>query len=166
MIVVTDLVGHIEGGEKAVNLLREGFLILDAGNEVIEIATGFFLDPATPHVDQLRRARWRRGAGQTFPHDHCDGVLKRGFLATDYFGGVGLLEAIVEHGGDVVRHAFHTQRANSIASGLLNRLEYRSRVGTGGRAPCVKLGIMAGDFQRHRVAQPARDRNLGSRELA
>ena len=74
--------------------------------------------------------------------------------------------AVVEHGGEVRRHALHAARADRLDAGLLDGVEQRARRRVLRRKPAVDRVAVAGEPKREQVgeaAQIAASRGLGLR---
>ena len=88
-----------------------------------EIAAGAFLDPVAPELDDLAARGRRRIAGQPFAHHQRDGVLERRVGAVGDLVVVAAVIAVLEHGGEVARHAAHAARAERLDPRLLDGVE-------------------------------------------
>src|SRR6185437_11350404 len=76
------------------------------------------------------------------------------------------MEAVVKHGGEVLGDATHAPRADRLDAGLLNSLEYSTRLLTAGHKLAMHRRIVTGEPQRHRVGVAAHDRSLALVETA
>ena len=72
--------------------------------------------------------RRRRLAGEALAHHHGDRVLDRRVGAVGDLVELAAMEAVVEHGGEILRHARHAARADRLDARLLDRLEHRARL--------------------------------------
>ena len=77
------------------------------------------------------RGRRRRLTGQALAHHHGDRLLDRRIGAVGDFVELAAMKAVVEHGGEILRHARHAARADRLDARLFDRLEHR-------RAPAVR----------------------------
>ena len=94
----------------------------------VEIAPGAVLDQRTPQVDELLRRRRRRLAGQPLAHHQRDRLLDRRIGAVGDLVELAAVEAVVEHGGEILGDAGHAPRADRLDAGLLDRLEHGARL--------------------------------------
>ena len=76
------------------------------------------------------------------------------------------MEAVIDHGREVLGDAGHAPRADRLDAGLLDRLEYRARLLAAGHQFPVHARIVAGKLERDRVRMPAHDRGLVPGKLA
>ena len=145
---------------------REAALVLDQLLQPVEIAPGALLDERAPQIDQLARGRRRREPGQALAHHHGDGFLDRRIGAVGDVVELAAMKLVVEHRGEVLRHAVHAPRADRLDARLLDRLEHRARLLAARHLAAVHRRIMAGELQRDRVGVPAHDRGVLRVELA
>ena len=76
------------------------------------------------------------------------------------------MKAVVEHGGEVLRHAAHAARADRLDAGLLDRLEHRARLLAAGHEFAMHGRVVAGEPQRDRIGVAAHDGRLALIEPA
>ena len=80
--------------------------------------------------------------------------------------GLAAVKTVVEHGGKILRHAFHAPGADGFDARLLHRLEHRARLLPAGLDAAVHGGIVTGKPQRHGIGMPAHDGGFMLRQLA
>ena len=76
------------------------------------------------------------------------------------------VKSVVEHGGEIFRHAGHAPRADRLDARLLDRLEHRARLLAAGHEFAMHRRIVAGELEREPVGVPAHDRGFLRVELA
>ena len=76
------------------------------------------------------------------------------------------VEALVQHGGEILRDALHAPRADRLDARLLDRLEHRACLLARRLQAAMHRRVVAGEPQRDRIGVPAHDRRLGLGELA
>ena len=76
------------------------------------------------------------------------------------------MEALVQHGGEILGDAVHAPRADRLDARLLDRLEHRARLLAARLQAAMHGRIVAGDSQRDRIGIAAHDRGLARDELA
>ena len=146
--------------------VAEAALLLDQLLQPVEFAPGAVLDERAPQVDQLARGRRRREPGEALAHHHGDGLLDRRIGAIGDVVELAAVELVVEHRGEILRHAVHAPRADRFDARLLDRFEHRARLLTARHLAAVHRRVMAGELQRNRVRMPAHDRGVLRVELA
>ena len=146
--------------------LRVGALVEESLAQPIEIGAGLLLDEGAPELDQTRGAARRLESGHALARQHRDRVLERRFLARARLGERAAVVAVVEHGGDVRRHALHAARADGFDPRLLDRVEQRARRRALRREAPVDRVVVAGEAQRERIGEAADDRRLARIGLA
>ena len=87
-------------------------------------------------------------------------VLDRRIGAVGDFVELAAMEAVVEHGGEILRHARHAARADRLDARLLDRIEHRARLLAAGHQPAMDRRVVAGELQRDRVGVAAHDRGI------
>ena len=88
------------------------------------LLAGAFLDQRTPQLDQLARGRRRHLAGEPLAHHHGECVLDRRVGAVGDLVEFAAVEAIIEHGGEILGHAAHAARTDGLDAGLFDRFEH------------------------------------------
>ena len=141
-------------------------LVLDQRVEAVEIAAGAVLDQRAPEIDQLLGRRRRRQAGQPLAHHQRQRLLDRRVGALGDLVELAAVEALVEHGGEVLGDAVHAARADRLDARLLDRLEHRARLLAGRLQAAMQGVVVAGEPQRDRIGIAAHDRRLVLAELA
>ncbi len=144
----------------------EGALVLDRAGEPVELRAGLVLDRLAPEIDDAPRAGRRFEARQPLAHHHGHRILQRRLVAVARFRRRALVIAVVEHGGEVRRHALHAPRADRLDARLLHRVEQRPRGRALRRVAAVDRLAVAGEPQRHRIRHAAQDGGLASVGLA
>ena len=157
---------HVERSEQSMDRLGEGALVEQDRVQRVERARRLGLDEGAPEIDDALRAGRRRQARQALAHQHRHGVLQRRLGAVLGLGEGALVVAVVEHGGQVRRHAFHAARADGLDARLLDGVEQRPRRLVRRRQPAMHGVIVAGEAQRHRIGEAAQDRRLARVGLA
>ena len=105
-------------------------------------------------------------AGQPLAHDHGERVLDRRVGAIGDLVVFAAMEAVVEHGGEILRDAAHAARADRLDARLLDRFEHRARLLAAGHELAMHRRIVTGEPQRDRVGVAAHDRGLALVEPA
>ena len=146
--------------------VAEARLVLDQLLEPVEILAGAVLDQRTPELDQALRRRRRRHAGEPLAHQHGERLLDRRVGAVGDLVELAAMEAVVDHGGEVLGDAGHAARADRLDAGLLDRLEHRARGLAARHELPMHARIVTGELERDRVGVPAHDRGLAGGELA
>ena len=95
-----------------------------------------------------------------------DRVLDRRVGAVGDLVELAAMEAVVEHGGEIVRDAGHAARADRLDARLLDRIEHRARLLAAGHELAMHRRIVAGEPQRDRIGVAAHDRGFALGELA
>ena len=139
---------------------RVGALIEESLAQPIEIGAGLLLDEGAPELDETRGAARRLEPRHALAREHRHRVLQRRLLARARLGERTAVVAIVEHGGDVRRHALHAARANGFDPRLLDRVEQGARRRALGREAPVERIVMAGEAQGEQIGEAADDRRL------
>ena len=93
-------------------------------------------------------------------------VLDRRVGAVGDLVELAAMEAVVEHGGQILGDAGHAARADRLDARLLDRVEHRARLLAAGHELAVHVGIVTGELERDRVGMAAHDRGFLARELA
>src|SRR5262249_40126014 len=109
--ILAKLISHVEGGDDGADQARKSGLVVDGIGKAIEVMGGLFLDPGAPSIDQKLGMLGRGFAGQAMTDKEGDGVLERCILAIGRAADRLLLITIIEHGGEVFRHARHSARS-------------------------------------------------------
>ena len=104
--------------------------------------------------------RRRRLAGEPLAHHHGDRFLDRRVGAVGDLVELAAMEAVVEHGGEILRDAGHAARADRLDARLLDRLEHRARLLAAGHELAVHGRIVTGELERDRIGMAAHDRGL------
>ena len=146
--------------------LGEGLLVLDRAPQAVEIRTGLFLDERPPEIKHLSGALGSLGAGKFLAHQHGHGFSERSiFLALDA-SKVCLGVFLRIHRIEVCRDTTHAQCAEGLDAGLLDSVENAAGIGAL-RGKCgMDAGIVAGQPERHGIAEAAGDRQfVGRRTL-
>ena len=160
------VLAHVEGFQQIVHRIAELALVVEQALQPVEAAAGAILDERPPQIDELLRGRRRCLAGQPLAHQHRDRILDRRVGAVGDFIELAAVEFVVEHGGQIARHAHHTARSDRLDAGLLHRLEHRARLLAAGDETPVHRGVVARELERDRVGMTAHDRGLLPVELA
>ena len=113
-----------------------------------------------PEIDDALRALRRLLAGEPFAHDHRDRLFERRLGALADFAEARVLEAILQHGVEILRDAFHAPGADRLDAGLFDGLEDGARLRRLRQQPAMDVGVMAGEPQRHRIGMAAQDRRI------
>ena len=114
----------------------------------------------------MRAVARRRLAGQPLAHHHGERVLDRRIGTVGDLVEFAAMKAVVEHGGEILRHAAHAARADRLDAGLLDGLEYRARLLAAGRELAMHRRVVTGEPQRDRIGMAAHDRRLAFVEPA
>ena len=155
--IAAAVVAHVERVEQVVHGVAEAPLVLDELLEPVEIAAGAVLDPRPPQVDQPARCGRRRLPGEPLAHHQGERILDRGIGTVGDLVELAAVKAVVEHGGEIVRDAFHAARTDRFDARLLDRLEHGARLLAAGLQPAVDRRVMAGDaLARSNRRGPAR----------
>ena len=155
------VLAHVERVEQVVHDIAEAGLLLDQLFEPVEVAAAAVLDQRTPEIDQPLRRRRRRQAGKPLAHHQRHGFLDRRIGAVGHLVELAAMEAVVEHGGQVLGHARHAPRADRLDARLLDRIEQRARGLAAGSELAMDRCIVAGELERDRVGMPAHDGGFG-----
>ncbi len=148
------------------NDVAEAALLLHQLFQPVEFAPGAVLDMRAPQVDQLARRRRRRLPGEALAHHHGDRILDRRVGAVGDVVELAAMELVVEHRGEVLRHALHAPRTDRLDARLLDRLEHRAALLACRHLAPVHRRIVAGELERDRVRMPAHDRGVLRGKLA
>src|SRR5262249_10390868 len=160
------IVAHIQRIEQVVNGVAEARLIFDEPLQAIEIAPGAILNQRTPELHDLAR-RARGGLpGQALAHDERDRFLERSIRPVGHLIELAAMEAVVEHGRKILRHARHPALADRLAARLLDRLEHCAGLLAAGHQLAMGRWIMTGELERDRIGMTAYDRRIMPGELA
>ncbi len=119
-----------------------------------------------PEIDQAPGRRRRRHAGEPLAHQHRERLLDRRIGAVGDLVELAAMEAVVDHGGEVLGDARHAARADRLDAGLLDRVEHRARLLAAGHELAMHIGVVTGELERDRVGMPAHDRGFAGAELA
>ena len=160
------VVAHVEAVEQIVHHVAEIGLMLDEPLQPVELAPGAVLDQRPPEIDELLGGRRRRLAGEAFAHHHGDRLLDRRIGAVGDLVELAAMEAVVDHGGKILRHARHAPRADRFDARLLDRLEHRPRLLSARHQLAVDARIVTRELERDGVGVAAHDRRIGAGELA
>ena len=164
--IAAAVVAHFERVEQVVHRVAELALVLEHVFQPVEIAPGAVLDQRTPEIDQLLGRRRRRHAGQALAHHQRQRVLDRRVGALGDLVEFAAVEALVQHGGQILGDAVHAPRADRLDARLLDRLEHRARLLAARLQAAMHRRIVAGNSQRNGVGMAAHDRRLALAELA
>ena len=160
------VLAHVERIEQIVDGVAEARLVLDQPLQPVEIASGAILDQRPPQIDDLLRGRRRRLAGQPFAHHQRDRFLDRRIGAVGDLVELAAMEAVVEHGGEILGDARHAACADRLDAGLLDRLEHGARLLAARHQLAMHHRIVTGELERDRVGMAAHDRGVRAGELA
>ncbi len=161
-----ELLAHVERDEEVAHRLGEGVLVLGHRAEPVELVAGLGLDRLAPQLHHLARRLRRRRAGQPLAHHQRDGVLHRRFRLLGDLVEIGAVVAVLQHGVEVGLDAVHAARADRLAARLLDGVEDGARLPPLRREAAMHLAVVAGEAQRHGVADAARDRRVLRRQPA
>lgn len=140
--------------------LGKRLLVLDHVAKIVEIAGRLVLDERPPEVEHLAGTRRRLDAGQLFAHQHGDRFAdRRVFLPFDT-GKIRLRVFFRMHRIEVGGHAGHPQCADRFDARLFDRIEHDARIGALRRHAGMRGRVMAGDSQRHGIAEPTGHREF------
>ena len=158
------VVAHVERVEQIVDGVAERALVLDHAARA-----GRDSRPARSSMNgrhrstSFLRGRRRRLAGQPLAHHHGDRILDRRIGAVGDLVELAAMEAVVEHGGEILGDAVHAARADRLDARLLDRLEHRARLLAARHQPAVHRRVVAGELAarsnrrgRARSRRPAR----------
>ncbi len=134
--------------------------------EAVELVAGLRLDGLAPELHDLARGLRRLRAGQPLAHHERDGVLHRRFRLLADLLQIGAVVAVLQHGAEIGAHAVHAARAERLAARLLDRVEDGARLPPLRREAAMHLAVVAGEAERHRVADAARDGGILRRQPA
>ena len=134
-------------------------LVLDQVLELVEIA------PGASSISGRQRstsflAAGGGAAGQPLAHHQRQRVGDRRVGAIGDLVEFAAVEALVEHGGEIVGDAVHAPRADRLDAGLLDGLEHRARLLAGRLQAAMHRRVVAGEPQRNRIGMAAHDRRL------
>jgi hypothetical protein len=146
--------------------VAEARLVLDQLLQAVEILAGAVLDQRTPELDQAACRLRGRHAGEAFAHQHGERLLDRGVGAVGNVVELAAMEAVVDHGGEVLGDARHAPCPDRLDPRLLDRLEHRACGLSARHELAMHAGIVTGELERDRVGMPAHDRSLARGELA
>lgn len=146
--------------------VTEPGLIFGDAAQLVEARADLVFQYRAPEIDHFFRSCRRRQASQAFAHQHRQGIRQRRIGAIGDLVELAAMEMIVEHRGEVFRHAGHPARADRFDAGLLDRLEHAARLRISRHQLAVNLGIVAGEFQRDRIGVAAHDRRIPPGHLA
>ena len=127
---------------------------------------GALLDERAPEIDQPLGVFRRLLAGEPFADDQRHRLFERRVAALANFTIAGVLEAVLEHGAEVLRDAFHPAGADRLDTRLLDGVEDGTGLRRLRQQPAVHIGVMAGEPQRDRIGIAALDRGILLRKLA
>ena len=164
--IAAAFVAHVERVEQVVDGIAEAPLVFEQPFEAIEAAPGAILDERTPELDELPGCGRRRLAGQTLAHQHRDRILDRRIGAVGDLVELAAVEAVVEHGREILRHAVHAAGADRLDPRLLDGVEHRARLLSARSQAAMHGRIMAGELERDRIGMAAHDRGILPAELA
>ena len=140
------VVAHVERVEQIVHHVAERRWSSTSVFEPVEIAAGLVLDQRAPQIDQLLGGRRRRLAGQALAHHQRQRILDRRVGAVGDLVELAAVEAVVEHGGEILRDAVHAARADRLDARLLDRLEDRARLLAGGLQAAMDRRVVTGEL--------------------
>ena len=166
LAVAGAVLAHVEAVEQIANDIAEPPLVVEQASETVEVATGAVLDPWPPHVDELLGGGRRSEPGEPLAHHHGDGIFDGRVGPVTDVVELAAMKAVLEHGGEVARHALHAARADRLDPRLLDRLEHRARLLAARHQAAMHVRIMAGELERDRIGVTAHDRRLDGVELA
>ena len=164
--IAAAVLAHFERVEQIVHGVAELALVLQQAFELVEFSPGAILDQRAPEIDQLLGRLRRRQAGQALAHHQGERVLDRRVGAIGDLVEFAAVEALVQHGGEILRDAVHAPRADRLDARLLDRLEHRARLLALRLQAAMDRRIVAGNPQRDRIGIAAHDRGLGLGEFA
>ena len=84
--------------------------------------------------------------GQALAHHHGDRILDRRVGAVGDVVELAAMKFVVEHRGEVLRHALHAPRADRLDARLLDRLEHRAALLAVRHLAPVHRRIVAGEL--------------------
>ena len=119
-----------------------------------------------PQIDRGARAFRRRFARQLLAHDQAERIGQRRLGTVARLGEPARVAARFELRGEIVRDAFHGQRADGFDARLFGRFEHRGRVGAMRAELLVDLVFVIGAPQRIGVARAAHDGDFVRRQIA
>ncbi len=160
------VVAHVEAVEQVVHHVAEIGLMFDEPLQPVEFAPGAVLDQRPPEVDELLGGRRRRLPGEALAHHHGDRLLDRRIGPVGDLVELAAMEAVVDHGGEIFRHARHAARPDRLDARLLDRLEYRPRLLSARHQLAVDGRVVTRELERDGVGVSAHDRRIGTGELA
>ena len=140
--------------------------MFDEPFQPVEFPSGAVLDQRTPEFDELTGGRRRYLPGQALAHDHRHRLLDRRIGAVGDLVEFAAMEAVVDHGGEIFRHARHAARSDRLDARLLDRLEHRPRLLSARHQLAVDGRIVARELERDGIRMAAHDRRVGTGELA
>ena len=154
------VLAHVETIEQVVDDIAEAALIVDHPLEPVEILAGAILDQRPPQIDELLRRHRRCLAGEPLAHQHGERILDRRIGAVGDLVKFAAMEAIVEHGGEILLHAAHAAGADRLDAGLFDGLEHGACLLSAGCKLAVHARIVTGEFERNGVGMAAHDRGF------
>ncbi len=162
--VAAEFVFHVESGQHVSKLAGEGRLVFDPRRKQVEVGAGLVLDPVAPKIDHAARRLRRLFPGQSFTHHQRERVLQGRFGAIADIGGARLEIAIFQHHLQIGGHAGHPVGADGVAARLFHRLEDFPPQLALRHELAMHSCVMAGDLQRHGIAQSPGDGDVGGRQ--
>ena len=157
------VLAHVEAIEQVMDDVAEAALIVEHAFEPVEILAGAILNQRPPQIDELLGRHRRRLAGEPLAHQHGERILDRRIGAVGDLVEFAAMEAVVEHGGEVLLHAAHAARADRLDAGLFHGLEHGARLLSAGRELAVYSCVVTGKLERDGVGVAAYDRGLALR---
>ena len=137
--------------------VAEAALVVEHAFEPVETLAGAFLDQRTPQLDQLACGRRRHLAGESLAYQHGECVLDRRVGAVGDLVEFAAVEAIIEHGGEILGDAAHAARTDGLDAGLFDRFEHGAGLGAAGHQLAMHRGVVTGEPQRDGIGVTAHD---------
>ena len=114
----------------------------------------------------FRAAGGGASPGEPLAHHHGDRFLDRRVGAVADLVELAAVEAVVEHGREVLGDAAHASGTDRLDARLLHRLEHRPRLLAAGNELAVHGRIMTGELERDCIGVAAHDGGVPPAELA
>src|SRR5690606_19515025 len=160
LFLVAELLGHIHGGEHVAYDTGERLLVAQLGRQAVQIGPGLLLDPRTPQLNEPLRAFRRRAPCQLLAHQPRQRFFQPRVRTVRGVAQIGPGVLVLQHGGDVVRHALHYSGADRLDASLLDSIEHGAgELALGGELQVNAL-VMAGTFERHGIAKATGDGDI------
>ena len=151
------ILAHVETVEQIVHHVAEAALVVEQTLEPVEILAGTLLDQRTPQLDHLACGRRRNLAGEPLAHQHSQCVLDRRVSAVGDLVEFAAVEAIVEHGSEILGDATHAPRSDGLDARLFDRLEHGAGLGAAGHQLAMHRRVVTGEPQRDGIGVTAHD---------